>query len=60
MMRGLAAAGAGAVVVTACMSPLLWLWPVIVAGHWYSFPLLVVWFVATIHAATHAAIWAAR
>jgi hypothetical protein len=59
MIRGLAATAAGALVVTASMSPLLWLWPVIVAGHWYSFPLLVVWFVGTLHAAAHAVIWAA-
>lgn len=54
MLRAFLATAAGAFVVTACMAPLLHLWPVIEAGHWYSFPLLCLWFYGTIHAATKA------
>lgn len=39
-------------------APLVWLWPAIEAGAWYSFPLMLAWFYGTIHLATKAVLWA--
>lgn len=39
-------------VVCGMAAPLVWLWPAIEAGGWYSFPLLLLWFYGTIHLAT--------
>lgn len=54
---GFLATSAAALVVTAFLSPLLWLWPYI--GQWYGFPILIAWFVAAIHSASKAAMWVA-
>lgn len=37
-------------------TPLQWLWPYMVT--WYGFPIMLGWFVISIHAATKAALWA--
>ena len=51
ILRAVLATAAGAFVVTGMSAILVRIWPIIEAGHWYSFPLLCLWFYGTIHAA---------
>ena len=58
MIRGFFVSGVAAFVACGMAAPLVWLWPAIEAGAWYSFPLMLAWFYGTIHLATVAVLWA--
>lgn len=61
MIRGLKAGIAATVVMIGFASPMIWLWPVMMtAPYLLGFLIMVAWFVAAIHFATEAALWALR
>lgn len=57
MLFGILASCAAALVAIAFVSPLLWLWPYMI--QWYGFPIMLGWFVASVHFAGKAAMWVA-